>query len=132
MVDQNESLSREIDEELRREQIAKLWEQYGVYAIAAAAALVIGVGGWKWLEHSRLTTAQALGLRYEVAQTLAEEGKADDARVAFEAIAKEQPTGYQALAQLRVAGAMAKAGKKAEAVAAYDALATENASIPLI
>ena len=31
MVDQRDSLAREIDEELRREQLLKLWEQYGTY-----------------------------------------------------------------------------------------------------
>src|SRR5262245_40569699 len=29
MVDQRDSLAREIDEELRREQLLKLWERYG-------------------------------------------------------------------------------------------------------
>ena len=35
----------EVDEELRREQLRKLWEGYGVYLIAACVLLVAAVGG---------------------------------------------------------------------------------------
>ena len=35
MIDQRDSLAREVDEELRREQLLKLWEKYGTYVVAA-------------------------------------------------------------------------------------------------
>lgn len=123
MVEQNDSLLREVDEEVRREQLAKLWEKYGVLVIAAAALIVFGIGGWKFYQHQKLAAAQALGARFAAAQALVQDGKADDAMKAFEAIGKDAPSGYQTLAQLRVAGGLAKADKRTEAVAAYDALA---------
>ena len=46
MVDQRDMLAREVDEELRREQLLRLWDQYGTYVIAAVAVLIIGVGGY--------------------------------------------------------------------------------------
>ena len=52
MVDQRDSLAREIDEELRREQLLKLWEQYGTYVIAAAVLIIAGIGGYKYLRAS--------------------------------------------------------------------------------
>ena len=45
MVDQRDSLAREIDEELRREQMLKLWERYGIYVIAAVVLVIAGIGG---------------------------------------------------------------------------------------
>ena len=38
---------REVDEELRQDQAKKLWQAYGRYAVAAAVALVLAVGGFQ-------------------------------------------------------------------------------------
>jgi hypothetical protein len=62
MTDQRDSLAREIDEELRREQLLKLWEQYGTYIIAAAVLIIAGIGGWH--EHRRIQAAEAAGARF--------------------------------------------------------------------
>ncbi len=35
----------EVDEEVRREQLKKLWERYGNYAVAAA---VLGLANWSF------------------------------------------------------------------------------------
>ncbi len=37
----------EVDEELRREQLKKLWERYGILIIALAVLFVAAVGGWR-------------------------------------------------------------------------------------
>lgn len=132
MADNNDALIREVDEELRREQLGKLWESYGTYFIGAAVAVVIGVAGYKWNEQRQLSAAQAAGARFEAATNLFAEGKLDEATSAFGEIAKDGPPGYASLAQLRSAGGLASAGKKAEAVAAYDALADNSSSDPLL
>ena len=36
----------EVDEEVRREQLKKLWERYSIYIIAGAILIVATVGGW--------------------------------------------------------------------------------------
>lgn len=132
MADQNDALSREIDEELRREQLTKLWENYGTFFLAGAAAIVLGVAGYKWNEQRTIQAAQAAGARYETATNLVADGKADDARAAFAELAKAGPSGYSALAQLQAGSALAAAGNKADAVAAYEALATSAAADPLL
>src|SRR6478609_3918140 len=41
---------REIDEELRRDNVAKLWERYGKYIVGLAAVIVLATGaavGWR-------------------------------------------------------------------------------------
>jgi hypothetical protein len=122
MVEQNDSFSREIDEELRREQLARLWERYGVLVIAVVVAIVGGIGGWKWYQYHRQTTAEALGARFERVNTLTTAGKTDEAKLELETIAKSGSGGYAQLAGLGLAGQLAKAGKRDEAVAAYDAI----------
>jgi len=37
----------EVDEEVRREQLKKLWDRYGNYVVAAAFLLVAAVAAWR-------------------------------------------------------------------------------------
>ncbi len=61
MVDNNDSLFREINEELRREQFAKLWERYGTYIIGLVVLVIVAVAGAKIWESQRLAAANAAG-----------------------------------------------------------------------
>ncbi|MFN0217887.1 MAG: tetratricopeptide repeat protein [Hyphomicrobium sp.] len=123
MADDRDSLLREVDEELRREQMQKIWERYNGLILGVAALIVVGVGGLKYWEGRNLSAAEANGAAFEAALRLSDEKKTDDALKAFEAIAVGGSGGYAGLAQLHVAGEQAKAGKSAEALAAYEALA---------
>ena len=37
----------EVDEELRREQIKKIWDRYSFLIVGVAVRIVAGVGGWR-------------------------------------------------------------------------------------
>jgi hypothetical protein len=130
--DGKDAIFREVDEELRREQMAKIWEQYGTYILGAAALIVIGVGGWKWQEGRRIQQIEAASIRYDAAGQLATDGKADEAQAALAAMAKTGPDGYATLARLRLAAAAVNAGKTDEAVAAYEGVATARGADPLL
>ena len=132
MVDKRDALIREVDEELRREQLAKLWDRYGLYGLAVAALIVVGVGGYKVWEARQMAAAEAAGARYEAVIQLLEQGKADEALNGFAAIAKDGPRGYAALARLQLAGNAAKAGRTAEALTAYEDLANDRTVDPLL
>jgi len=128
MAEQQDSIFREIDEEMRREQILKIWKNYGTYIIGAALAIILGVGGYQAYLHSKQVAIEASGADYDAAAQLIASGKADEANAALEKIAKTGPAGYAMLSQLRLAAASAKAGKTAEAVASYEALAKDAAA----
>ncbi len=127
MVDKNDSLLREVDEELRREQMEKLWKKYGNYALVVAALIVLGVGGYKFMESRKIAAAESSGGRFQSAIETLREGKSADAATAFSEIAKSGPQGYAALAKLQLAGSHLKAGKPADALAAYEDLAKSGA-----
>lgn len=131
MVDQRDSLAREIDEELRREQLLKLWERYGIYAVAAAVLIVLGIGGFKYYEHRRIQAAEAAGASLAKASREAAQSKAAGVHKELEALAANAPGGYAVLAKLRLAAAAREAGKTAEAAAAYEAIAKAGAD-PLL
>lgn len=126
MVDDNEGLLREVEEELRKERLAGLWQQYGNLIMGGLALLVAGVGGWKYWQNQQLAAAQTAGMTYQSAMTTLENGKVDDALKAFEGLTKSDQDGYQTLAALQVAGAHLRQGKTAEAKATFDQIAADT------
>jgi hypothetical protein len=131
MVDRNDSLLREVEDELRHDKFKKLWDQYGTYVLGAAIAFVIGVFVYQQVAAQRLAAAQAAGTRFEVARRLATENKAPEAAAAFAEIAKSGPAGYATLARFQQAAAAGKTGATAEAVAAYDAIVASGSDAVL-
>ena len=127
MADRFDSFLKEVDEDLRREQIRKLWEQYGLVAVGGIVALLAAVAGYTYWQGRRIATAEASGANYETASKLIRDGKPDEAARALADIAKSGAPGYQAMAQLRLAATHVKAGRNAEAVAVYEAVAKDGA-----
>lgn len=132
MADDRDSLLREVDEELRREQMEKIWARYNGLILGAAALVVLGVGTYKFLETRRIAAAETAGAEYAAAENLSDDKKKPEAEKAFAAIADNGPAGYAALAKLQLAGAQQKAGKTAEAIATYDLLAKHPGSDDLL
>jgi hypothetical protein len=121
----------EVDEEVRREQLKKLWERYGNLIIAAAFLVVAAVAAYRGYDYWQNRQAAVAGAAYDVASRLADEGKHDEAEAAFAKLVTDGTSGYRALARLREAAEMAERDPKA-AVAAYDKIASENAGQPLV
>ena len=116
---------REIDEELRRDNLLKLWARYGRYIITAAVvALVVAGGIVAWREH-QLAERRAQSTRYAGALTLARDGKEANAAKVFAAIA-EEGGGYAVLASFEEAALLAKSGDRSAAIADYDRIAATD------
>jgi hypothetical protein len=120
----------EVDEEVRREQLKKLWERYGNLIIAAAFVVVAGVAAWRGYEYWQARKAAEAGAVYESALKLSDEGKHSDAEEALGKLATQGTSGYRTLAKLRQAAELGATDPKA-GVAAYDAIAGESGP-PLI
>src|SRR6266705_5954900 len=116
---------REIDEELRRDNLLKLWSRYGKYVIAVAllALLIAGVVV-AWREH-QASERRAQGQRYSNALAMVREGKDGEAAKVFAVLAREGG-GYSLLAAFEEAELLAKSGDAKAAVVAYDRLAGES------
>jgi len=120
----NDTLLREVDEELRGDRMRALWKRFGPYVIGAAVAIVLIVAvneGWSWWQQSNAARSSD---QFYAALELAEGTDIAAAQEALNKVVAEGSGGYPTLARFRQAGLLTKEGKTAEAVAAYDALAT--------
>jgi hypothetical protein len=115
----------EVDEEIRRDQLKKLWERYSIFIVGLAVLIVAGIGGWRGYEYYIAQKAAVAGAAFENAVTLSEQGKYAEADAAFAKVAAEAPAGYQVLSRLRAAAALAQV-KPADAVKAYDVIAADR------
>jgi hypothetical protein len=115
----------EVDEEVRREQLKKLWDRYGIYLIALCVLVVIGVGAWRGYEWWQAKQAAQSGAAFEQAVALAQSGKHKEADAAFAKLASDGTAGYRVLARLREAAELAPTDRNA-AIKAYDQIAGDK------
>jgi hypothetical protein len=105
----------EVDEEVRREQLKRLWEKYSLLIIALAILIVAGVGGWRGYEYLQGQKAAEAGAAFDRAVELSEQNKHAEAEAAFAGLAAEAPAGYRVLARLRLAAEVATRDPQAAA-----------------
>lgn len=115
----------EVDEEVRREQLKKLWERYSGLIVAAAVIIVAAVGGWRGYQWWEAKQAAAAGAAFEAAVTLSDQNKHAEAEQAFARLALEAPRGYRTIANLRAAIEAAYRDPKA-AVGMLEAIAADS------
>ncbi len=116
---------QEVDEEVRRERLKKLWDQYGNYLIAACVLIVVGVAAWRGYQWWEAKQAAQSGAAFEQAVSLAAAGKHQEAEAAFAKLTTDGTAGYRVLARLREAAELSATDSKG-AVAAYDEIAADK------
>ena len=116
---------QEVDEEVRRERLNKLWQRYGHYIIAACLLVVAAVAAWRGYEWWETKRAVEAGAAFEQAVILAEAGKHQEAEAAFAKLATDGTAGYRLLARLREAAELGRSDRKA-AIKAYDEIAADR------
>jgi len=115
----------EVDEEVRREQLKKLWDNYSIYFIALMVLIVAAVGGWRGYQYLEAKKAAEAGAAFEKAVELSEQDKHAEAETAFADLAAKAPSGYRTLARLRAAAETAARDPKAGAKM-YDDIAADR------
>ena len=115
----------EVDEEVRRDQLKKLWDRYSIYLIAVAILIVAGIGSWRGYEWWVAKQAASASAAFEAAMTLSEQGKHAEAEQAFAKVAADAPQGYRVLARFRAAAELSQVNT-ADGVKAFDALAADS------
>jgi hypothetical protein len=115
----------EVDEDVRRDQLKKLWDQYSIYIIAGALLIIAAVGGWRGYQYLEAKKAAEAGVAFDKAVELSEQDKHAEAEAAFTSLAASAPSGYRMLARLRAAAEAARHDPQA-AVKMYDDLSADR------
>jgi hypothetical protein len=115
----DESLMREVDEEVRQDEYQKLWTRHSSKIIGAGLAAVLAVAGFEGWKYYQRTQAEQASMVYFDAVQKASDGKLDDALAALAAV---KHPGFGQLADFRKAAILADKGDIEKAVAAYDAV----------
>ncbi len=115
----------EVDEEVRREQLKKLWDKYSIFIVAGALLIIAGVGGWRGYQYLEAKRAAEAGSAFDKAVELSEANKPAEAEAAFNELAAKAPSGYRMLARLRAAAEVAGRDPKA-AAKLYDDIAADR------
>ena len=117
---------REVEEDVRRERLQKLWKAYGNYAIAALVLLFAGIGGWQFWQRHELAERQKVSDAFIAAQRVS---NPQTAASAFSDLARTAPKGYATVARLAQAGAMLASGQRDGAIALYKQIAKDDSGM---
>jgi len=120
----------EVDEDVRRDQLKKLWDQYSIYIVAGALLIIASVGGWRGYEYLEAKKAAEAGAAFDKAVELSEQNKHTEAEAAFADLAAKAPSGYRVLARLRVAAEVASRDPQAAAKMFDDIAADRSVGTP--
>ena len=115
----------EVDEDVRRDQLKKLWDQYSIYIVAGAFLIIAAVGGWRGYQYLEAKKAAEAGAAFDRAVELSEANKHAEAEAAFTDLAAKAPTGYRMLARLRAAAEVASRDPQG-AAKMYDDIAADR------
>lgn len=118
-------LFNEVDEDLRREQLKRLWDRYSILIVAVALLIIVGVGGWRGYSYLEAKKASEAGAAFDRAADLSEQNKHAEAEAAFTKLAADAPSGYRVLARLRAAAEAASRDPQA-AVKMYNDIAADR------
>jgi hypothetical protein len=108
--DSNPTFVREVDEELRRAELLRIWQRYGKWIIAGVVVIVLAVAIVLYLSHQSQSTAKRHGEDFDSAMMDLQENQTGKARAKFDALAKEGGPGYAAIARLGEADAILAGG----------------------
>lgn len=122
----NEAFLREVDEELRRDQIARAAKRWGKAAIAAVVIGLAAFGGWLWWSHEQTKKAEAEGEQLVQILNDLEAGRQQGIEAKLKPLAESKNQGYRATAKLTLASLKQQAGDTKAAAAGYKAIAEDQ------
>ena len=123
----DEAFLREVDEELRRDQMARVWRRYGTLLLALVVLGLAAFAGYLWWKADREHKAGLAGEQLTAAFTALSEARPAEADAKLKVLAQGDQQAYRALAQLAMAARKLEGGDTKAASAAYMEVASDTA-----
>jgi hypothetical protein len=114
---------REVDENFRRDQLAKFWARYGRWLVSALVIALLAFGGYLWWQGEQERRAGVAGEELTLALTKLEVGDRATALPLLDKLVKDGPGAYPALARMALAAEAVRTGDNAKAAQLYEAVA---------
>jgi len=124
---QNDVFMREVDDALRQDEMLGLFRRYGLPVGAAVLAVLLGLAGWLWWEHSSKQSAGETSEKFTMAIDKLEAGHADAADKELAPIAQGDG-GSATAAKLLRAGIALEANRREEAVKLFAEVAEDKSA----
>lgn len=122
----NDAFLREVDDELRRDQLLTFWERYGRWTILGIVVALALFGGFLYWQHRQTEAAGVEGEQLQAAYDQLGGGQADAAATALAPIAQSKRTGYRALALMTEADILLSKKQDKAAAAKFAAIAADT------
>ncbi len=120
----------EVEADLRDEQIKQLWNTYSGWLMGAAAAIILAVAAYQYVQGQEADRLAAQADAFARATEQLADGDQETALNTLSGVS-QQGGAYGALAELQRAGVLIEQGDKAGAVAIYKAV-SQDATIELV
>lgn len=121
----NEAFLREVDEELRRDELQSLWQRYGRWAVGAVLLVLAAWGGWIFWENQRTKAAGLEGEELSLALDDLQSGNTAAAEEKLKKLSTSDHDGYRASALMAQAGITMEKGDTAGAAKQFGAIAAD-------
>ena len=122
----NEAFYREVDEELRRDQLGDAWRRYRWLILGGTVLLIAAIGGFIWWQNHRQAQAAGQGEALVAALESMEKGAPAAAAPQIAELEKSGIPGYRASALFSRAGLLVEAGNLAAAAAVFGRIAADG------
>lgn len=117
----------EVEEDLRRDRLNKVWARYGAVFLSIAVLAVAATGGFVWWQGRQQANRDAAAEAFASADSLAAAGDLDGALKAYGDISAPGGEGYPTLAMFRQASLLAAKNDVQGALATYDKIVASTA-----
>ncbi|MDB5713061.1 MAG: hypothetical protein JWO15_458 [Sphingomonadales bacterium] len=122
----NEAFLREVDDELRRDQFASVWQRWGVLIVVGIVAALVALGGFLYWQSRQAEAAGIEGEKLSAAMDDLSAGKTQAQLPVLNALATSNVPGYKASAKLTLADIAVQKGDIKSAAAQFGAIAADT------
>jgi len=122
----NDAFLREVDEELRRDELVNVWRRYGRWIIVAVIAALAAFGGWLYWQHYQQQRAGSEGEKLLAAYDQLAANKDAQAAPTLTELGASRSPGYRAAAKFSQADVLLKKNDLKGAAARFAEVAADN------
>jgi hypothetical protein len=122
----NDVFMREVDEELRRDQLMDFGRRYGVLVGILLVLALIALGGGLYWRYHQQQVAGRQGEQFQAALNSIDQGNTDEAQKPLDALAQSHSDGYRAMAMFGQADILLKKNDLKGAAAKFAQVASDS------